>query len=97
MKLTVTRCISADKGNKEEVLHTSEYSSGEIYFRVEVMPGAICHFSFSADGENYTPAGKTFTAKQGKWIGAKIGLFALREGFINDAGTVDVDWFRIGK
>ncbi|TNF43144.1 MAG: glycoside hydrolase, partial [Bacteroidetes bacterium] len=59
--------------------------------------GAVCSFSFSADGENFKNAGSDFTAKPGRWIGAKIGFFALREGITNDAGTVDIDWFRIDK
>jgi len=25
----------------------------------------------------------------------KIGFLALREGFINNAGSMDIDWFRI--
>jgi hypothetical protein len=50
---------------------------------------------YSTDGENYTEAGEPFTAREGMWIGAKVGFFALRNGFINDAGSIDIDWFRI--
>jgi hypothetical protein len=49
------------------------------------------------DGDQFTPMGKPFKAKEGKWIGAKVGLYALRNGIINDAGSADIDWFRIGK
>lgn len=41
--------------------------------------------------------GPTFAATPGRWIGAKIGYFALRQGSTNDSGTVDIDWFRIEK
>lgn len=31
----------------------------------------------------------------GRWIGAKVGLFATRPDKTNDSGFADVDWFRI--
>ena len=37
-----------------------------------------------------------FTARQGKWIGAKVGLFSTAP-FGKDRGWVDADWFRIEK
>lgn len=33
-------------------------------------------------------------AREGRWIGAKVGLFFTRPGKFNDAGTADIDWFR---
>jgi hypothetical protein len=62
-----------------------------------VKAGAICSFSFSADGKKFTEAGESFQAVPGRWIGAKVGFFALRDGVINDAGNADIDWFRIEK
>ncbi|MGB4540344.1 MAG: hypothetical protein WBI19_09420, partial [Prolixibacteraceae bacterium] len=41
--------------------------------------------------------GPPFQAKPGKWIGAKAGIFALREGTTNDAGGAELDWFRITR
>ncbi|MDD3737534.1 MAG: hypothetical protein PHO11_10215, partial [Bacteroidales bacterium] len=52
-------------------------------------------FSYSTDGKDYTDAGDPFIARQGMWIGAKIGFFALRDGATNDAGYIDLNWFRI--
>ncbi len=54
-------------------------------------------FQFSADGNSFKTAGTGFEAKPGRWIGAKIGFFAIRDGITNDAGTADIDWFRIEK
>ena len=59
--------------------------------------GGICDFSFSEDGNTFKPIGTEFKAREGKWIGAKIGFLALREGVINDAGSVDIDWIRFNK
>jgi hypothetical protein len=73
----VVRCLEADKGGGEEILFSEEVTSGEIFFGVNVAPGALCKFSYSTDGMVFTEAGGAFTARAGTWIGAKIGL-ALR-------------------
>jgi beta-xylosidase len=63
---------------------------------------AICSFSYSFDGTDYLPLAPnhTFNAEQGRWVGAKVGLFA---GNLHDAeasgpqstGHADFNWFRI--
>ncbi len=95
LSVSISRCVDAEKENPEEILYSAAYPQAEIFLRVSVAEGGICRFSYSSDGVEFTPAGPAFTAKPGKWIGAKAGLFALREGFINDAAAVDIDWFRI--
>src|SRR6478609_1997204 len=60
-----------------------------LYLQVKVKPGGICTFYYSENGKNFTSIGEAFTAKEGKWIGAKIGFVALRQGVINDAGNVE--------
>ena len=57
-----------------------------VYLQVKVRKGAVCTFAYSLDGKKYTTVGEFFTARQGKWIGAKVGLFcvtrmkAIRDG-----------------
>jgi beta-xylosidase len=68
-----------------------------IYLQVKVQSGGICTFYYSENGKDFNPIGEPFTAREGKWIGAKIGFLALRQGFINDAGSVAIDWFRLTK
>ncbi len=68
----------------------------DIYLGVEVDKGANCHFSYSLDGENFIPIGRTFIAREGKWIGAKVGIFCTAP-YGQERGWVDVDWFRIEK
>ena len=67
-----------------------------VYLRVKVAKGAVCTFAYSLDGKKYTAAGEPFTARQGKWIGAKVGLFCVTPNDGN-RGWVDVDWFRVTK
>ena len=97
LQIQTAVCKDADKAVKEEITETIPADSTTIYFRVLVQKNAECHFSYSIDGRSFQPIGKTFKAREGKWIGAKIGFFALRNGVINDAGSADIDWFRITK
>ncbi len=62
-----------------------------IYLKVKIKKGGICSFSYSYDDKQYQAIGNEFTAKEGKWIGAKIGLFALSQQITNDSGNVAVD------
>ena len=58
----------------------------------------ICDFSYSLNGKKYISMGKPFQAKEGKWIGTKVGTFCTRPAIkTNDGGWTDVDWFRITK
>jgi beta-xylosidase len=90
-------CRQADKASKEEVTESKPIDGSTIWLRVQVRNGAECSFSFSVDGQTFSAIGKSFKARQGRWIGAKVGFYALRSGVINDAGSADIDWFRIEK
>ena len=93
--LTHNTATKADKGTpeKEEIL--GKLNGNEVYFRVSVSKDAACQFSYSEDGTSFKSVGVPFTAVPGRWIGAKVGLFATRPGKTNDSGYADVDWFRI--
>lgn len=68
----------------------------DIYLRVKVESGGKCSFYYSTDGKRFHNVGDTFIARQGKWIGAKVGLFSVAP-YGKERGWVDADWFRIGK
>ncbi len=97
LNLYAATCKNADKGSAEDLVAGPTLSSNVVYFRVAVKKGAECQFSYSSDGTSFTSLGNVFKAREGKWIGAKVGFYALREGVINDAGSADIDWFRIEK
>ncbi|HET8829834.1 MAG TPA: glycoside hydrolase 43 family protein [Pelobium sp.] len=88
-------CEDAGKGKTEKETPLIKLKTNAIYLRVKVSEGAKCNWSYSFDNKNFIDAGTTFTATPGKWVGAKVGLFAVRETQINDSGYVDVDWFRV--
>jgi len=88
---------NATQGNAEIETVISKISNAEIYLRVIVTKGAKCNFYYSSDGKTFMKAGDEFIAEVGRWIGAKVGLFCIREVQINDSGWADFDWFRIDK
>jgi beta-xylosidase len=88
-------CKNADKGAAEISGTETALTGNTLYLRVQVKQGGVCTFSYSEDGKKFKPVGEPFQAREGVWIGAKVGLFCIREGITNDAGHVDVDWFRI--
>jgi len=72
-------------------------TSKTFYLRVKVSAGAMYAFSFSIDGKSFTNVGVPFKAREGRWIGAKLGFFFMRPAKFNDAGTADIDWIRFEK
>ena len=92
----ITR-LNAEKNLIETILEPHKISSGLLYLQVKVSTGSLCHFSYSEDGITYKNMKTPFTAKPGKWVGAKTGMFMSRKNITNDAGYTDVDWFRVEK
>ena len=111
--LSQVSCLKADKGTPEQVNGTVDLTDNTIYLKVKFSSDAnkkisksegghdllvMCDFSYSLDGKKYQPLGKSFQAKEGKWIGVKVGTFCTRPAITtNDGGWADVDWFRITK
>ena len=90
-------CQSADKGKAENEKEITKLKSAAVQLRVQVLSGAKCQFSYSEDGLNFIPVGDEFQATAGQWIGAKVGLFAVRDTQTNDSGIAEYDWFRVEK
>jgi beta-xylosidase len=93
----VLKVLCKDATNKgQEVQEAAADCAGDsILLRVEVAEGAVCRFSYSPDGKGFTLIGEPFTARPGRWIGAKVGLFCLAPAGSADAGYADCDWFHI--
>ena len=110
--LSQVECKGADKGKPEEVKAAVDLSQNTVYLKVRFSCDdkkiksseggndliVMCHFSYSLDGKKFEPLGVPFQAREGQWIGAKVGMFCTRPAIVtNDGGWADVDWFRITK
>ncbi len=98
-------CNNADRGNPEAEIFTAGIQVNKIYLRVSVkqdlsdngIPQALCSFSFSFNGQAFIPFGKEFKAREGKWVGAKVGIFTYAPKNSAKVGYTDFDWFRFTK
>ena len=63
--------------------------------RAAISKGGQCRFSYSLDHEKFIPLGGEFTGSKGRWIGAKVGLFAVALSGVAKSGYADFDWFRV--
>ena len=69
--------------------------AGSVWLRVTVTDGRQCQFASSIDGKQFAPAGAVFTAKPGRWVGAKVGLFALGQPDAPASGWADFHRFTV--
>ena len=70
--------------------------SGTIRLRVAVDEKAECQFSFASGEEEFTNLEHLFVAKEGGWLGAKVGLFCLRKTS-EETAYADFDYFRFSS
>jgi beta-xylosidase len=87
-------CKDADQHAAERVSASIPVKGNTFYLRAAVSKQAMASFSYSIDGATFTPIGEPFTARQGRWIGAKVGIFATGPGTSREIGYADFDWFR---
>lgn len=91
-------CKDANTGRGEEVVEQQPLQTSTVYVRVMVTaPMATCTFSYSENGTQFKKIGSPFTAREGRWIGARIGLFCIAKAGSRLGGYVDVDWFRVSN
>ena len=105
--LQLTNSADKRKAHGEELIATLKPTESDkidyqpaihetIYLRMMVDNGK-CRFFYSLNGKTYKEAGTEFQMKEGKWIGAKIGLIAVEPAGNTNRGWVDADWFRVTK
>jgi beta-xylosidase len=85
--------ILAIVNGHEEVVAVAK--PGPVDLRVEVADGGECTFSYAAGGGPWRPAGIRFQAREGVWIGAKVGVFSVTTGATPaPGGHADFEYFR---
>jgi len=98
-KLYIAQTTARDADQRLPEFDNVPYILGskDFFLRVKMAKGATASFSFSLDGKTFTNLGVPFKAREGKWIGAKIGFFFMRPAKSNDGGSADIDWIRFEK
>jgi beta-xylosidase len=104
--LRVSQTVSR-AGAGANVIDTATESAGvnvnsnSVYLAFAMTADSRLQFSYSLDGQSYTPLGApvTIAAVKGSWIGAKFGLFALGAASSSGANSMpsyaDFDWIHV--
>jgi beta-xylosidase len=82
--------LSIDNGS----VYREPIPTGPVHLFVAVADGGLCRFAFQAgDGPKKTIA-EAFQAQPGRWIGAKVGLFAASVESADPEGYADFAHFK---
>ncbi len=90
-------CQKANNYQSEVTNGSILISATEIWLQATVTKGGIVHFEYSEDGIKFTAIGTDFTAREGKWVGAKMGLYAIRPAEVGIGGSASYEFFRVNK
>lgn len=66
-----------------------------VFLRMKKDKENMCYFEYSLTGDDYVSLGDGFRAKEGVWIGAKVGLFFSNPNMTKSQSYADFDWFRV--
>lgn len=94
-KLQYIICKNADQGKPESILFQLPLGVDSIQFKIKILPNEQAFFSYSLDGKKFELMPNPFQMKAGKWVGARLGFFCLRQKWLNDAGAGDINWVTI--
>ncbi|MCA1922975.1 glycoside hydrolase 43 family protein [Buttiauxella noackiae] len=70
-------------------------SNTPLWLRVNVASGGICHFSYGENNIDWHPVSPCFAAGKGKWVGAKLGIFAASRQAVEQPGNGVYSHFKI--
>ncbi|MFC0215801.1 glycoside hydrolase 43 family protein [Paenibacillus chartarius] len=94
LRLTFVKGQGDKTSSSEETAESIALPAGTdtAFLRVQVVLEALCTFQYSLDGETFESIGEPFAAVPGGWVGAKLGLFCIRQADGTDGGYADIDW-----
>jgi len=87
---------NAGQGRTEREVGRITAPPGPMRLRVSIGPGGVCRFS-AGDRQTMTSLGVPFTAKPGRWVGAKVGLFAAAPAGAKELGYATVRSFVVSR
>jgi len=88
-------CLDAREGGEERELGRLPATDGPLQLRVEWSADGRCRFSASTDGGSFTTFDGSFSARPGRWVGARVGVFAAAPTGGNAGSPADFAWFRV--
>jgi len=65
-----------------------------VRLRVKVRDGGLCTFSCATLDDSFVAMSEQFQAREGHWIGAKVGIYSLVPNAPGPSGHTDFSYFR---
>jgi hypothetical protein len=95
LRLVQAVCENANDGTVEQEVAGLNLSRTSVQLRVSVDAQARCRFAYSLDGPVFAALGGEFQARQSRWVGAKVGLFATGRMDAAQTGYAEFGGFRV--
>lgn len=98
LMLHYAQCRDARSGVDETILQSATLPADTttLRLRAELAEGGLTRFAWSlGDNTPFKTFPESFQAREGRWIGAKIGLFIEKNSLFGERGFIDFDYFRI--
>lgn len=92
--LQVVSCLQAEQGSPERDAYKIRIPSPGVKFRLHIDDRALCSFQYQCENEKWNDIPGRFQLKPGKWVGAKLGYFTIRNSITNNAGWMEVGYYR---
>ena len=93
--LTVDTLKPTQKGTPRKG-RPAEMHIKDVYLRMSIKDSKV-NYAYSIDGKKWKKAGGEYAMGKGRWIGSKIGFFAVDPNKTGRKGFIDIDWFRISR
>src|SRR5262249_4787450 len=75
-------------------VHSAPVAPGAVRLSVSVADGGVCRFSYADASNTRHDIDHLYQARPGRWVGAKVGLFAVTNSGSSDDAYADFDYFR---
>lgn len=96
LRLVVRSLENAAAGGSEREAFTARLTGTRVEVSVLVREGGTFRFSFRSAPGASREAGPAFTARPGRWVGAKVGLFAAAPAGRTTTGSLTTSAFLVG-
>jgi hypothetical protein len=93
LRLVVRRVEDAQAGSPEQEVFAAPLTDPRVAVEVNVRAEAAFEFAFSPAPGASRRAGPAFKARPGRWVGAKVGLFAAAPAGRTATGSVTASAF----
>ncbi|MFZ6819642.1 glycoside hydrolase 43 family protein [Undibacterium sp. Ji22W] len=82
-ELRYTTCTGAGKC-LEKILEQKPINTPELHLKLSMRAGGTTQFYYSENTKDFSAFGSSFVAAQGRWVGAKIGLFSTTAATVSN-------------